>query len=339
MITEILDLKKENTDSCISRAAEILKSGGIVAVPTETVYGLAASCYDDSAVKKVFAAKGRPQDNPLIVHISDKEMLSEVAVDVPEIAKILAEKFWPGPFTMVLKKGDNICESVSCGLETVAVRLPDNDITRELIRKSGLPVAAPSANVSGYPSPVSAAHVIKDLNGKIDAVLCGEDSKVGLESTVITLVANPPRLLRPGAVTVEQLKEFIPGLVVDNAVLNELAKNEKAASPGMKYKHYSPKTNVVMVEGDSEAYCRFVNAKQSSVAVCFEEDEKVDIPKIIYGSKQKEETLAQNIFKVLRQLDEQEFTTAYVHAPSKTGIGLAVYNRLIRSAGYKVEKL
>lgn len=339
MITEILNLKKENREDCISRAAEILVSGGIVAVPTETVYGLAASAYDDNAVKKVFAAKGRPQDNPLIVHISDKEMLNSVAAQVPEIANTLALKFWPGPFTMVLKKGDNICESVSCGLDTVAVRLPDNDITRELIRKSGLPVAAPSANISGYPSPVTAAHVINDLNGKIDAVLCAEDCKVGLESTVITLVTNPPRLLRPGAVTVEELLEFIPDLVVDKAVLSELESGEKAASPGMKYKHYSPKTNVVMVEGDSKAYCEFVNSRENSVAVCFLEDTGVKIPKIIYGSREKEETLAQNIFSILRSLDEQEFSTAYVHAPSKTGIGLAVYNRLIRSAGYKVEKL
>lgn len=339
MKTEILDLKKENIEKCISRAAEILKNGGIVAVPTETVYGLAASSFDDDAVKKVFAAKGRPQDNPLIVHISDKEMLGSVAVDIPEIANTLAENFWPGPFTMVLKKGGNICGSVSCGLDTVAVRLPDNEVTRAVIRQSGLPIAAPSANVSGYPSPVSAAHVIKDLNGKIDAVLCHEDSKVGLESTVVTLVTNPPRLLRPGAVTVEQLKEFIPDLVVDNAVLNELSKNERAASPGMKYKHYSPKTNVVMVEGDGEAYCKFVNSKENSIAVCFEEDKDISIPKMIYGSNQKEETLAQNIFKVLRQLDELPYGTAYVHAPSKTGIGLAVYNRLIRSAGYKVEKL
>lgn len=339
MITEILDLRKENNEECISRAAEILKSGGIVAVPTETVYGLAASAYDDNAVKKVFAAKGRPQDNPLIVHISDKEMLDSVAVEVPKIAYTLAERFWPGPFTMVLKKGENICESVSCGLDTVAVRLPDNEETRELIRQSGLPVAAPSANISGYPSPVTADHVINDLYGKIDAVLCGEDSRVGLESTVVSLVTNPPRLLRPGGITAEQLKQLIPNLVIDNAVLNKLGEDEKAASPGMKYKHYSPKTNVIMVEGDSEAFCEFVNARENSVAVCFSEDTQIKIPKIIYGSREKEETLAQNIFKVLRQLDEQEFSTAYVHAPSKTGIGLAVYNRLIRSAGYKVEKL
>lgn len=339
MITEILELKKENKEESISRAAEILRSGGIVAVPTETVYGLAASAYDNNAVKKVFAAKGRPQDNPLIVHISDKEMLGSVAKNVPETAKILADKFWPGPFTMVLEKGDAICEAVSCGLDTVAVRLPDNDATRELIRLSKLPVAAPSANVSGYPSPVTAAHVINDLNGKIDAVLCGEDSRVGLESTVITLATNPPRLLRPGGVTVEQLREIIPDLVVDNAVFSELKEGEKAASPGMKYKHYSPKTEVIMVEGDSLAYCNFVNTKEDSIAVCFSEDEEIKIPKIIYGTEKREETLAQNLFKVLRKLDEMSYATAYVHAPSKTGIGLAVYNRLIRSAGYKVEKL
>lgn len=339
MKTEILDLKRDDEGKLIERAAEILKGGGIVAVPTETVYGLAASAFSDEAIKKVFAAKGRPQDNPLIVHISDTEMLNEVAADIPDKAIELADKFWPGPFTMVLSKDKNICESVSAGLSTVAVRLPDNEITRQLIRVSGLPLAAPSANISGYPSPVSASHVIHDLNGKIDAVLCAEDCTVGVESTVVSLVSSPPRLLRPGAVTVEQLKEVLPDLVVDDAVLNELKSTEKAASPGMKYKHYSPKTEVVLIEAETKAFCEYVNKTKDSVAVCFYEDEGIKIPKITYGSREDEATLAKSIFNVLRQLDGFTYKRAYIHAPSKKGIGLAVYNRLIRAAAFKVIKL
>ncbi len=339
MKTEILDIKNSASEKIIKRAACILENGGIVAVPTETVYGLAASAFSDEAIKKVFAAKGRPQDNPLIVHISDVEMLDKVAVNIPKKALELADKFWPGPCTLVLEKNENICESVSAGLSTVAVRLPDNEITRGLIRASGLPLAAPSANVSGYPSPVSAGHVIHDLNGKIDAVLCAEDCKVGVESTVISLVTNPPRLLRPGAVTVEQLREILPDLVVDDAVLSELRDTEKAASPGMKYKHYSPETEVILIEADTQAFCEYVNKTENSVAVCFSEDEGIKVPKIIYGSKTDEATLAKSIFNVLRQLDLFSYKTAYIHAPSKKGIGLAVYNRLIRAAAFKVIKL
>ncbi len=339
MKTEILDLKNGEREKLIERAAEILISGGIVAVPTETVYGLAASAFSDEAIKKVFSAKGRPQDNPLIVHISDAEMLSEIAADIPKKALELANKFWPGPLTMVLSKNEKICESVSAGLSTVAVRLPDNEITRSLIRVSGLPLAAPSANVSGYPSPVSADHVIHDLSGKIDAVLCAEDCSVGVESTVVSLVSNPPRLLRPGAVTPEQLREILPDLVVDDAVLSELKNTEKAASPGMKYKHYSPKTEVVLIEAEGEKFAEFVNKTENCVAVCFSEDEGIKIPTIIYGSKADEATLAKNIFNVLRDLDLLHFKTAYIHAPSKKGIGLAVYNRLIRAAAFKVIKI
>lgn len=339
MKTEILDIKNSGSEKAIERAACILKNGGIVAVPTETVYGLAASAFSDEAIKKVFAAKGRPQDNPLIVHISDVKMLDKVAVNIPKKALELADEFWPGPCTLVLDKNEDICDSVSAGLSTVAVRLPDNEITREVIRASGLPLAAPSANVSGYPSPVSAGHVIHDLNEKIDAVLCGEDCKVGVESTVISLVTNPPRLLRPGAVTVEQLRKILPDLVVDDAVLSELRDTEKAASPGMKYKHYSPKTQVVLVEADSRKFAEYVNTKENSVAVCFSGDSGIEIEKIVYGNGFDEATLAKNIFNVLRQLDTHNYETAYIHAPSKKGIGLAVYNRLIRAAAFKVIKL
>lgn len=339
MKTQILDLTGGGEREKIRLAADILKNDGIVAIPTETVYGLAASAYSDSAIKKVFTAKGRPQDNPLIVHISDIEMLNDVAEDIPETALQLARRFWPGPLTLVLKKGKSICGSVSAGLDTVAVRMPDNDVAREVIRVSGLPLAAPSANISGYPSPVSADHVIGDLNGKIDAVIKSTDCRVGVESTVVSLVTNPPRLLRPGAVTPEQLREFLPRLVVDGAVLSELKSTEKAASPGMKYKHYSPKTKVILVDGTAEKYAEYVNSKCDGVAVCFDEDSGITVSAITYGSKNDEATLAHNLFIVLRELDNKNYKTAYVHAPSKTGIGLAVYNRLIRAAAFKVVEL
>ncbi len=339
MKTEILDLRKGNEESLISRAAELLKMGKIVAIPTETVYGLAASAYDDEAIKNIFIAKGRPQDNPLIVHISDLDMLTRVAKNVPEIAYTLAEKFWPGPFTMVLEKNDAIAESVTGGLSTVAVRLPASETARKVISKANLPLAAPSANISGKPSPVTAEHVIADLSGKIDAVLCSEASNVGVESTVVSLFASPPRLLRPGAVTPEQLLEFIPDLVVDKAVLEGLSEGDTAASPGMKYKHYSPEIEVVLVEADSEKYAEFVNKTSNSVAVCFSEDKGVTVKKYEYGSINDEAAQAKNIFRILRQLDNEKGKTAYIHAPSKTGVGLAVYNRLIRAAGFRVINL
>ncbi len=338
MITKRLALDEQSYEQSINTAAEILKNGGIVAIPTETVYGLAANAYDDSAIKSVFSAKGRPQDNPLIVHISNMEMLKELAVDIPDTAYKCAERFWAGPLTMVLKKSDNVSKVVSGGLQTVAVRMPSESVAYDIINKSGLPLAAPSANVSGRPSPTSFTHVLADLDGKIDAVIEGRDCTVGVESTVITLVGEHPVLLRPGAVTLEQLKEILPDITVNAAVLSELQEGQKAASPGMKYKHYAPKIDTILVEG--EDFANFVNTKENAVAICFSEEEKsITIPKIIYGSQHKPESLAQNIFSVLREVDKTGAKEAYVHAPEKSGVGLAVYNRLIRAAAFKVIKL
>lgn len=321
----------------VNRASEILVEGGIVAVPTETVYGLAASAYSDDAIKSVFVAKGRPQDNPLIVHISNLEMLKDIACDIPSAAYECAKAFWPGPFTMVLPKGEKIAQSVSGGLDTVAVRFPSEKTICDIITKSGLPLAAPSANVSGRPSPTTAAHVIDDLDDKIDAVVIGNDCAVGVESTVVSLVGEKPRLLRPGAVTPEQLKKVLPNLVVDNAVLEQLKEGQTAASPGMKYKHYAPKTNAFLVEGCSNSFVRFVNEKQNAAAICFEEEYySITIPKISYGSKRNESNLAQNVFAVLRDIDSFGVDEVYIHAPSKDGVGLAVYNRLIRACGFNV---
>lgn len=323
----------------IKKAAEILNNGGIVGIPTETVYGLAARADLSDSIKNIFTAKGRPQDNPLIVHIESAADLQKIAKDIPAVAYRLADAFWPGPLTMVLNKTDFVCNEVSAGLDTVAVRMPLDSVARAIIKQTGFPLAAPSANTSGLPSPTTAAHVLADLNGKIDAVYMGEDCTVGVESTVVALFCNPPRLLRPGAVTAEQLKEFLPDLVIDKAVLDEPDAGEKVASPGMKYKHYSPKTPVFLVEGSVKDYVNYVNTKADAVAVCFSEDIGINIKKIEYGSLLNESTLAHNAFTVLRKVDEGNFAAAYVHAPSKSGVGLAVYNRLIRAAAFKVIKL
>ena len=339
MLTQHLDAKTSYNEA-IGKAAEILKSDGIVAIPTETVYGLAASAYSDKAIKKVFEAKGRPQDNPLIVHISNIQMLAQVAVDIPESAYECASRFWPGPFTMVLNKSDLVAQSVSAGLDTVAVRMPSEKVANDIINASGLPLAAPSANASGAPSPTTARHVISDLDGKIDAVVIGDDCAVGVESTVVSLVGDTPRLLRPGAVTAEQLLEVLPDLIIDKAVLAEPLEGEKVASPGMKYKHYAPKTQTYLVEGDSESFVNFINKKKNSVAVCFaEEYDAIKIHKIIYGTKKDPRTLAKNVFKSLREVDALGVKEVYVHAPEKSGVGLAVYNRLIRAAAFRVIKL
>ncbi len=329
----------EKTQESIAAAAQILNKGGIVAIPTETVYGLAASALDDSAIKKVFAAKGRPQDNPLIVHIDSIAMLEKIAADIPKKAYDCAQLFWPGPFTMVLSSSGYVSKSVSAGLDTVAVRMPSDKIALSVIGESGLPLAAPSANASGSPSPTSAQHVLNDLNGKIDAVIMGEDCTVGVESTVIKVENDNARLLRPGAVTVEMLKEVFPNLIIDKAILAEPEKDEKVASPGMKYKHYAPKTNLLLVEGSSEAFCSFVNNKKVA-AVCFESDrEKINTTAFVYGAENDGASLAHSLFAVLRKLDQMGIEEAFVHAPDKAGVGLAVYNRLIRACGFKVVKL
>ncbi len=340
MITVKLKTDKESYENTVFRAAEILKNGGIVAIPTETVYGLAASACDETAIKKVFEAKGRPQDNPLIVHICNIGMLGRVAQNIPEAALKCAERFWPGPLTMVLKRTGYTAECVSAGLDTVAVRMPDHKTALDIIKQCDLPLAAPSANTSGSPSPTMPEHVEADLNGKIDAIVFDSQCRVGVESTVISFCCNPPRILRPGAVTLKELRETVPDITVDKAVLSEPAENEKVSSPGMKYKHYAPKTDSYLVEGNSQEFVNFVNCQENCVAVCFsEESGGINVPKLIYGSQKDESTLAHEVFKTLRKVDELGASKIYIHAPSKEGVGLAVYNRLIRAAAFRVIKL
>ncbi len=338
MVTEKLYLG-DKTEQSIKTAAEIIKNGGVVAMPTETVYGLAASAFCNEAIKKVFTAKGRPQDNPLIVHIQSIDELYTIAKDISSEALLCANKFWPGPFTMVVKKTNKVCESVSCGLNTVAVRMPNNQTALALIKESGLPLAAPSANSSGSPSPTTVHHVLSDLDGKIDAVIMGERSEVGVESTVVSFCDKTPVLLRPGAVTLEQLKEVVPNITVDPAVFKSPKADQKVLSPGMKYKHYSPSCKLVLVEGECEDFCRYVNEK-GGFAVCFYEDIKhLKGEYQVYGESGDKSSLAYSLFHVLRQLDEKGIKEGYVHAPKQDGVGLAVYNRLIRACAYRVVKL
>ncbi len=333
----VFDVEKDK--EAIKTACDILKQGGLVAIPTETVYGLAANTFDEQAVANIFKAKGRPQDNPLIVHVSDNDMLKEVVKELSETAQVLAKRFWPGPFTMVLPRGDKVPESVSAGLDTVAVRMPENVIAREIIKKSGLPLAAPSANLSGSPSPTTAEHVIADLDGRIDAVVVSERAKVGVESTVVTLCTNPPRLLRPGGVTVEQLREIIPDIVVDKAVLAEPEKDKPVASPGMKYKHYSPKAKVVMLEGDIDKFKDYVNQNKADgvFALVFEGEESgFEVNTLSFGKKDDFSEQAAVLFQALRELDKLGCKVCFARVPEKSGVGLAVYNRLIRAAAFEV---
>ena len=327
-------------DEHYKEIAEILTSGGIVAIPTETVYGLAANALDGEAVAKIFKAKGRPQDNPLIVHVSSVEMAKPLVKEFTKSAKALSDKYWPGPLTMILERTDLVPKEVSAGLNTVAIRYPKNEVAAAISEASGLPLAAPSANLSGSPSPTTAEHCIKDLDGRVDAIVISGDCEVGLESTVVSLVGSP-RLLRPGAVTVSQLREALGEIEIDSAVLAEPEKNKPVASPGMKYKHYAPKTKVILVESGREEYISYVNLQnhEGVYALCFAEDVMgLEVPTVCYGHSDGSGQ-AEGLFAALRELDEKGAKIAYAHSPSLEGVGLAVYNRLIRAAAFCTIKL
>ena len=330
MDTKLFSYSLENIKEC----AEILRNQGLVAIPTETVYGLASNAFDSSAVEKIFTAKGRPQDNPLIVHISEFEEIYPLVKTVPEAAKKLAKAFWPGPLTIVLEKSDKIPDVVSAGLDTVAVRCPSHKMAREIIKACGFPLAAPSANLSGSPSPTSFEHVKSDLFGRVDAIIDGGVCEVGLESTVITFNGDNVVILRPGEVTKEDIQSVLGvDVLIDKAVLNGVESGQKVSSPGMKYKHYSPKAKVFLVKG--QGYCEFVNSKDG-VALCFDEDlPYIKTKAVSYGSEKNPKTLAHNLFEKLRELDDEKLIV-YAHSPKINGVGLAVYNRLIRAAGFEV---
>ena len=319
-------------------AAALLQQGKVVGIPTETVYGLAADARNPEAVRQIFAAKGRPADNPLIVHIAEMQALEQVAAVVPPLAVKLAERFWPGPLTMILPKRSDVPGITSGGLDTVGIRMPSHPVARALILLSGVPIAAPSANISGYPSPTTAQHVMRDMHGKIAAVVDGGGCSVGVESTVIALENDDTvRILRPGYVTKEMLEEIVPQVTLDPAILHQLKEGQTVRSPGMKYQHYSPQAHVILVEGEWQNFAAYAeqNKADGVYALVFDgEETRLSLPCLTYGASGQEQ--AQQIFSKLRELDDRGAHKVYVRAPKPEGIGLAVYNRLIRAAGFEV---
>ncbi len=341
METRIFKINSPNSED-ISLVGSILREGGLAAIPTETVYGLAGNAFDGECAKKIFEAKGRPSDNPLIVHISEFSQWKPLVTEIPEQAKALADAFWPGPLTIILPKSEKVPDEVSGNLSTVAVRMPSDEIARAIITAAGVPLAAPSANLSGKPSPTSAKHVIDDMTGRIDAIVDAGECSVGVESTVISLAVTPPRLLRPGGVTPEMLVSVLGEIEIDDAVYNKLPEGAEAASPGMKYKHYAPEAQVVLIKSSLADFRNYVekNKEDGTVALCFEGEEKgISVPTLTYGEKDDPSSQAKHIFDALRQLDEMKAKTVFARLPEQNGVGLAVFNRLIRAAGFNVIEL
>ncbi len=323
----------------IETAGALLKDGALVAIPTETVYGLAANAMDAAAVSRIFEAKGRPGDNPLIVHIADMADWAPLVTHIPDSAKALADAFWPGPLTIILPAAPCIPKEVTAGLTTVAVRFPAHPVARAVITAAGCPLAAPSANRSGSPSPTTAMRVMEDMDGRIAAVLDGGDCDVGVESTVIDMSTDTPRLLRPGGVTPDQLRAVLGELVIDPAVTAALEAGATAASPGMKYKHYAPKTRVVLVKAPAEKFAAFVNSKiaENPLALAFDgEEAALTVPFLTYGARGDHTAQARNVFDALRRADDMGAAVMYAACPTPEGVGLAVYNRLLRAAAFEV---
>ena len=336
MTTQLLSTSEQD----LKTAAALIRSGGLVAIPTETVYGLGANGLDAAAVEKIFLAKGRPQDNPLILYIHDASQLQDFCREIPDAAWKLAEQFWPGPLTMVLPVRDCVPKTTTAGLDTVGVRCPDNDATREIIRLAGVPIAAPSANTSGKPSTTTAAHVLHDMNGKIEAIVDGGPCRVGVESTIVDLTGPTPRLLRPGGIGPEALEQVLGKLIVDRAVTGEVAKDAVVRAPGMKYKHYAPAAEVLIVDGSAEAAARYIRAQfqPGDAVLCFEEE----LPlyalcnPTAYGRESDPATLSAGLFAALRALDDGRVQRIFARCPTGGGINVATRNRLRKSAGFHV---
>ena len=321
-------------------AANIIKSGGLVAVPTETVYGLGADGLNPEAVAKIFVAKGRPQDNPLILHIADAADMEKFCHSIPAAAYRLAEKFWPGPLTMVLPARDIVPKCTTAGLPTVAVRCPDNAVTREIIRLAGVPVAAPSANISGKPSTTTAQHVLHDHDGKIAAIVDGGPCQVGVESTIVDMTEERPRLLRPGGITPEQLLEVLGDLVVDKAVTAQIDKDAVVKAPGMKYKHYAPQADVIIVAGSRQKAADYIHRHitPKDRVLCFEEELPLyaDCNPLAYGREASVESLSAGLFAALRELDDPAISKVYARCPEGGGVAYAVQNRLKKAAAFRI---
>lgn len=339
MKTQVLPVNEES----IALAAKLLTQGELVALPTETVYGIAADARNGEAVHKIFEAKGRPQDNPLIVHIFGMEMLHGIVSEVPERAIKLAKAFWPGPLTMVMPRGPEVSDVTCAGLDTVGVRMPSHPVVQAVIQASGVAFAAPSANLSGKPSPTNAQDTLADMDGRLPLILDGGESMVGVESTVVSVIGEHPMLLRPGYITKEQMESVLgEEVLVSPAILEKLKEGEVARSPGMKYKHYAPKAQVTILRGSFEAYQRYVadHTQEGVWALCFDgEGEKLPVPAIEYGRNHDGATQAHHLFTALRDLDRHGAQVVYARCPEQDGVSMAVYNRLIRAAAFRVVTL
>ena len=338
-LRDIKGQQKEIRDK-VSAAAKILREGGLVGLPTETVYGLGANGLDGAAVRRIFEAKGRPQDNPLILHVSGPQWLTRYCAQVPPLAYVLARKFWPGPLTMILKRDPCVPDETTAGLDTVAVRCPNHPVTLAIIREAGVPIAAPSANLSGRPSCTTAQDVLEDMDGKIQCLVDGGPCAVGVESTILDLTCTPPRLLRPGGVPVEQIERLIGPIAIDKAVNGVLDGEERPRAPGMKYRHYAPKAPVIVVAGAPEASAQEIlrSVGPESGVICFEEYlplfEKQRVQSL--GPSQDKQTQAQRVFDALRAFDSETVTEIYAQCPDNQGLGLAIGNRLKKAAGFHV---
>lgn len=336
METVVIDITTEY-ERALSTAKSLINDGEVVGIPTETVYGLAANALDENAVKKIFIAKGRPNDNPLIVHIARLEDLEPLVCEIPEKVKLMAKHFWPNALTMIMKKSEKISNVVSGNLDTVAVRMPKSDYARAIIEACGVPLAAPSANLSGSPSPTNAKYVYDDMNGRIPLIIDGGPCEIGVESTVISFAENPPRLLRPGGVTLEEMTALIGEITVDSAVLNKLEEGAVASSPGMKYKHYAPNADITIIKSDFDTF-KTLCESENATALCFDgENEMLSCKCVTYGDKNDSYSQSARLFDALRELDETGAVKVYARCPDTTGMGLAVYNRLIRASGFKIK--
>ncbi len=335
-------------DEELAEAAEILKKGGLVAFPTETVYGLGANGLDEEAAKKIYAAKGRPSDNPLIVHISAPEELESLAAEIPDAAKSLMELYWPGPLTMVFKKKEIVPCGTTGGLDTVAVRMPSDPIARALIRLAGVPVAAPSANRSGRPSPTTAGHVWQDMAGRIEMIIDGGPVGIGVESTIVDVTGPVPVILRPGAVTMEMIKDALGQVEIDPAIVGPVKEGVRPKAPGMKYRHYAPKARMTLVEGEMEQVVRTINrlAREALKGgervgiICTDETRSCYPAGMIrsIGIRAREETVAHNLYAVLREFDDLEADVIFSESFPGDQIGQAIMNRLTKAAGYHIIK-
>ena len=328
----------------VAEAAGIIASGGLLGIPTETVYGLGANGLDEKAVHAIFEAKGRPQDNPLILHVPGEDWLERYCQDIPAAAYELADRFWPGPLTMILRRKDNVPDAVTAGLDTVGMRCPSHALCRKIIAAADIPVAAPSGNTSGRPSPTTAQHMLEDMDGKIEAIVDGGPCTVGVESTIIDLTCTPPRLLRPGGVTLEQLRSVLGEVEVDPAVTRIMGAGEQPKAPGMKYRHYAPKAPVTVVAGDPETSAAYIAAHAGTEdgIICFDEfmtlftGPSVMRPVMDLGPAGDKEEQARHIFDALRRFDHTDVPAIWAQCPDASGIGLAIANRLNKAAGFHI---